>query len=219
MVSTNEKNFNLDRPDGWAYYWRDIRKKERSSRSATLAETCWWFGEAFLPSTPSISHFPRPEWTRRSTRPSSRLILSPFSVSTASRNSLFQDNTLCDVFHWLSTFSLPENRYHWLVALSYDLNITENIWGYISCKVYTNSKQYRTVGAPKRTIIVVWKTVDIPYLIFSMTSCSSALSKFSSVADAFAIIINRFMMIYHCLNPQIVFQKPSIFMWCILWGE
>ena len=28
-MTTNEKNFNLDRPNGWAYYWRDIRKKER----------------------------------------------------------------------------------------------------------------------------------------------------------------------------------------------
>ncbi|PAV60480.1 hypothetical protein WR25_10605 [Diploscapter pachys] len=87
MMSTKEKDFNSDRPDGWAYYWWDIRKKERifSKRNFGGDLLIIWGGFFAL----GILDLAFPTTRMNSTEYQTILStnLTPFSVSTTLRSS------------------------------------------------------------------------------------------------------------------------------------
>ena len=44
-------------------------------------------------------------------------------------------------------------------ALSPDLNLIENMWGYLTRKVYENGRQFDNIGSLKKTIMEEWDAI------------------------------------------------------------
>jgi len=49
-------------------------------------------------------------------------------------------------------------------AKSPDLNIIENVWGYLARKVYHNARQFDCVADLKKAILESWNSIDDEYL-------------------------------------------------------
>ncbi len=48
VVYSDEKKFNLDGPDGYAYYWHDIRKEEKIFSARVQGGGSVWCGAALV---------------------------------------------------------------------------------------------------------------------------------------------------------------------------
>ena len=87
MVSMNEKKFNWDRPDGWAYYWWDIRKKERIfSKRNFGGDLLMIWGGVFALGTLDLA-FPTTRMNSTECQTILSTNLTPFSLNTALRSS------------------------------------------------------------------------------------------------------------------------------------
>ena len=60
-----------------------------------------------------------------------------------------------------------------------DLNPIENLWGYLSRKVYEDGKQYSTVSELKDSLIKAWNEIPLSYLQNLVNSMPSRLFEIS----------------------------------------
>lgn len=160
-VFTDEKKFNLDGPDGWAYYWHDKRKPEQifSKRQHGGGSVMVWAGFGYSGSTPIMFISGRLN--------SERYIevlrdqFSPYFDQCAVPPAVFQqDNASIHASHrttqWLNENFNWENNWP---SKSPDLNIMENMWAILSREVYMNNKHYRTVAELKLAIVRCWAAI------------------------------------------------------------
>lgn len=147
VIFSDEKKFNLDGPDGYAYYFHDLRKEEKFlSRRQMGGGSLMIWGCIGYKKTGSICFLPtkvNAEYYKNilvKEKPSFRVI--------SDGNPIFQqDNapihTAKIVKKWLSESQMETIEWP---ALSPDLNIIENVWGKLSRMVYHESKQYSSVS-------------------------------------------------------------------------
>ena len=73
---------------------------------------------------------------------------------------------------WLAQRSI--RTVPWPVRSS-DLNIIENVWGYMAGKVYCHNRSFQNVEKLKQKMVDVWTTIDPDYLFKLYRSMPSRL--------------------------------------------
>ena len=173
MVWSDEKKFNLDGPDGVKYYWHDLRKDPLyfSRRGHGGGSVMVWAaftstGRVRLAFVPKRMNSIQYQFVLRRS-------LLPFFRRNRRRNFVFmQDNAPIHVSRstkaWLRRKNIP--LLDW-PANSPDLNPMENLWGILVRRIYSENKQYQSVGELKMAIVAAWQSVEqevIDNLVLSM---------------------------------------------------
>lgn len=164
VIFSDEKKFNLDGPDGYKFYWHDLRKEERllSRRVHGGASVMVWAGFCFSGKT--------------------RLVFRPCSGDSSVYQQLMEENLLPFmrelgggrwIFHQdgarvhTSASSMEWFRRHnvevlpW-PSLSPDLNPIENLWGILSRAVYDNGRKQFNSAQELRTVLnQKWNEIEL----------------------------------------------------------
>ena len=148
VVFTDEKKFNLDGPDGYKYYFHDLRKEERflSRRQSGGGSIMLWG---------SISYNSALSLIKISGHQNAIKYVELFDQELRVMNDKFgdsswifqQDNapihTAKIVKEWFTNKNVTVLQWP---AKSPDLNIIENVWGHLSRVSYENGKQYDSLN-------------------------------------------------------------------------
>jgi len=164
VIFSDEKKFNLDGPDGWMYYWHDLRKEERimskrvhGGASVMVWAAFCWSGKSELvirPCKGDSDHYQQLMQDH----------LVPFIRSLGGGRWTFQQDgapvhrseSTKDWFRRKNIDLLP-----W-PALSPDLNPIENLWGTLARDVYQNGeRQFNTATDLRAAILRSWQTIEI----------------------------------------------------------
>ena len=181
IVFSDEKKFNLDGPDGFAYYWHDLRKekktfmKRQSGGGSVMVWACFCrHGKsqiAFLEDNVNAEFYTMVLDN----------VLQPFlDFHNALPLRFQQDNAAVHTARIVKTYFQDENinTIDW-PAKSPDLNPIENLWGILVRQVYKDNKQYINRQELKTAIVQAWDTIPqevIDNLIESMPRrCTAVL--------------------------------------------
>jgi hypothetical protein len=168
---SDEKKFNLDGPDGFAYYWHDIRHKKRtfSKRQGGGSGVTIW--AAISSKGKSLIMF-----------------IDGYMDSNQYQNIL--TNGLLPIYNQFEIFQQDNARPHvsraslqWLrdqqvnvidwPSVSPDLNPIENVWGLLTRVIYKDGQQYNNIEMLKLAIQRAWSNLpqsSINNLISTMPS-------------------------------------------------
>lgn len=162
VVYSDEKKFNLDGPDGYRYYWHDLRKEERvfSKRNFGGASVMVW---AAFDATGMLP-----------------VIFITTRMDSADYQQLLEENLLP---YWVDTYMFlhdnapihaSRSTVNWLAdkqisvinhpPCSPDLNPIENLFGIIVRDIYEDGRQYQTVDELKNAIVEAFRRVNVNLL-------------------------------------------------------
>jgi hypothetical protein len=162
VIWSDEKKFNLDGPDGFAYYWHDLRKEElvfskrHTGGGSLMIWACFNFhGKSEL----AFVSGNQDQWEYQ--RHLNDCLL-PFLDQFRGQNPVFQqDNARCHVarstIDWLKDKNLEIMEWP---AYSPDLNPIENLWGVLSRRVYAGGKQFSSIEELKISVIRCWGEIE-----------------------------------------------------------
>ena len=163
IVWSDEKKFNLDGPDGFQYYWHDLRKEQTvlSRRNFGGGNVMVWgaFGSkgktniAFVDSTLNSSDYIKVL----------QEYLLPCYKKICGKNRVFQQDgaaihTSKVTQNWLKSKNI--NVLEW-PANSPDLNPIENVWGLLVRRVYANGRQFKTKNDLKQKMSECWEQISL----------------------------------------------------------
>lgn len=161
IVWSDEKKFNLDGPDGFSYYWHDLRKEEKIFSRRVQG------GDSLM------------IWASFGWGGKSSICFVDGRMNSAGYREVLK-NHLLDVGHimggsnWiLQQDNAPVHRskvnINWFQSqkievlpwpsLSPDLNPIENLWGILVRRVYSNGKQFHTKEQLKTAILKSWEEI------------------------------------------------------------
>lgn len=166
MIFSDEKKFNLDGPDGWHSYWRDLRKdplifSKRNFGGGSVM--CW---AAFSIKGKLDIHFTSSKMDSQEYIQVLQTNLLPFLRRFRRQKFTYQqDNASIHVStatkNWFRAQKVP--LLDW-PACSPDLNPMENLWAALSRRVYANATQYANEQALKRAIVREWNALPASLL-------------------------------------------------------
>jgi transposase len=173
VIFQDEKKFNLDGPDGYNSYWRDLRKEPMyfSKRNFGGGSVMCWAAFSARGKIPFafVSH-------RMDSREYIQVLknyLAPF-LQDNDDLTFQQDNAAVHTSNatmgYLGYYHPDVKILDW-PARSPDLNPMENMWAIIVRRVYANNRQYGTVNELKDAILEAWTGISdeiIQNLIRSM---------------------------------------------------
>ncbi|CAK9796279.1 Transposable element Tc3 transposase [Anthophora plagiata] len=156
-IFSDEKKFNLDGPDGYNSYWRDLRKEPRYFAKRNFGGGSLMVWGAFHTNGMLKLAFPSKKMNSDEYISILQNNLLPFLQENNTINWSFQqDNasihTSRKVIAWFEENDI--NIIKW-PACSPDQNPMENIWGIIVTKVYAENQQYPNVSELKNAIIKI----------------------------------------------------------------
>lgn len=173
VIFSDEKKFNLDGPDGFKFYWHDLRKQKDVSMSRN-------FGGGTVMVWAAFSFYGRTPLCWISTKMTSEKyvelleeVLIDFGEQQPTDEWIFQqDNAAIHKGSLVTTWFTEKNIkvLDW-PALSPDLNPIENLWGILARAVYGGRKQYTTVSELKSSIKKAWTDIEqskLENLVLSM---------------------------------------------------
>jgi len=173
VVFSDEKKFNLDGPDGYNGYWRDLRKDPLYFSKRNFGGGSLMIWGAICSSGKLDLEFISAPLDSVTYQGVLRKQLVPFLKKFRRQDLLFQqDNATCHVSHSTTAF-LDANNIQVMKwpACSPDVNPIENMWGIIVRSVYKDNRQYQTVTELKCAILDAWHSISqetIDNLINSM---------------------------------------------------
>lgn len=175
VIFSDEKKFNLDGPDGFNGYWRDLRKEEKffSKRNFGGGSLMVWGGFCSI-GTLSLA-FPSSRMNSEEYQEVLFDHLLPFIKRFHRFPLVFQqDNARIHVsnstMNWLKAQNITTIKWP---ACSPDLNPMENLWGILVRDIYANNRQYKSVNELKTAIIGSWSKIrkeTIKKLVDSMNN-------------------------------------------------
>lgn len=162
---SDEKKFNLDGPDGFAYYWHDLRKKERifSKRNYGGGNLMVWIGlsKEFKAQLYVLDGTLNAEMYKALLatvfEPVRALIDNAHPNGTIFQQDLATSHTAKATAEWLKEKKI--NVLPW-VARSPDLNIVENLFGIMAREVYKDCRQFNSVEELRDALLTAWELVD-----------------------------------------------------------
>ncbi|CAO4387548.1 unnamed protein product [Caenorhabditis nigoni] len=174
VIWSDEKKFNLDGPDGYRYYWHDLRKskmylEQRSFKGGkgVMVWACFGSkGRIKLSFTPPRINSTIYQFVMKKS-------LLPYIKRHRRDHLIFmQDNASAhksrSTMRWFAKKHI--SLLDW-PAHSPDMNPQENIWGHMVRKIYENGKHYSNQDELKKAIVDAWNTVDqslVDNLVLSM---------------------------------------------------
>ena len=161
--------------------------KNKFSPSGIQVEAEWWFGLDLQPEVPRILHFANQKWILMIIKTSRWLVdLLPRAALITDGKFLFmQDNAPIhrsnSTKSWLAaneveTFSWP--------PLSPDLNPIENLWGWLTRKVYAHGHQFNSQNEFKTAIVKSWSEVTFELRESLISSMKNRMAKVIQPQDA-----------------------------------
>ena len=179
VVFSDEKKFNLDGPDGMAYYWRDLRREpQRSSvRQNGGKALMFWGAISFYGVGPLVVTSGRQ--TAASYCNTLEKNLPPFIAETFGEQMTWvfqQDNAPIHTAQLTRSWLTSENirTLPW-PARSPDLNIIENVWVELIRHVYKCGRRFETLEELKSQIRTAWANITTDYLFKLYCSMSRRL--------------------------------------------
>lgn len=162
MIFSDEKKFNLDGPDGFNGYWRDLRKEEQyfTTRNFGGGSCMVWAG--FCASGKLDLAFTSFKMNSKDYIQVLETRLLPFLRRFRRKKFTFQqDNaaihTSKETKQWIKDHKI--DLLDW-PARSPDLNPVENLWGILVRRIYAEGKQYATVDELKSAILEAWGNIE-----------------------------------------------------------
>jgi len=166
MVFSDEKRFNLDGPDGTKYYWHDLRKERLhfSRRQGGGAGIMFWGGIGALGTT-KLAKITGTMNSEKYQNVLETTLLPIFQEISGQAFFLQQDNAPIHVSHstrqWLQDRNVETLDWP---KYSPDLNIIENVWGFITRKVYTDGKQYSNCNDLENAVYDAWDSITPDFI-------------------------------------------------------
>lgn len=166
VVFTDEKKFNLDGPDGFRSYWRDLRHSPKifSRRVSGGGSVMIWAGVSYFGKTDVV--FLKGKQNAEAYTKTLTDSLLPFLENHRSENPTFQqDNASIHAAKLTKAFLKDRNieTLDW-PSKSPDLNVIENVWGVLARRVYANGRQFSTVFELQKVIAMEWARIDQEYV-------------------------------------------------------
>jgi transposase len=160
---SDEKRFNLDGPDGYHYYWHDLRKEDIYSVRRTMGGGGVMVWAAFGYHGKSTICFVEGKLNAKGYRNLLGTHLQDLQNAFGGKDMIFQqDNAPAHRAKankpW---FSARNIRLLQWPALSPDLNPIENAWGMLARRVYAEGKQYFSIQDLKTAIINEWNNIPL----------------------------------------------------------
>lgn len=163
VIFSDEKKFNLDGPDGWRYYWHDLRDEQNilARRHSGGGSIMVWAGFSWGGKSSLCFTSERLNSVRYIEILESHLL--PVATRIGGRKLIFQqDNAPCHsskvVNAWLKRHKI--NSLMW-PSYSPDLNPIENLWAVLARKVYANGRQFDDIRSLKEAIVDSWEEIEI----------------------------------------------------------
>jgi transposase len=166
IIFSDEKKFNLDGPDGWQYYWHDLRKEPQSFSKRVQGGGSVMVWAAFGYKGKSELAF----MTGRKNAAAYQRVLEEYLLPCGQPiggNSwqFQQDNapihTAGTTKQWLLQHNIRALQWP---SRSPDLNPIENVWGSLARRVYDSGRQYDSIDALKAAIKIAWQQIGMPEL-------------------------------------------------------
>ncbi|GMF12663.1 unnamed protein product [Phytophthora lilii] len=165
IIFSDEKKGNLDGPDGFQHYWRDLRIAPRHTkrRQAGGGSLMVWVAFSAHGKTPLVV------LTRRQNSDDYVFTVSEFLLPFAHLNYgtdfvYQQDNASIHVAkRTMEFFGEQDIQVLDWPSKSPDLNPIEILWSILSRKVYANGRQFDSVHDLKAALFDAWK--DIPHAL------------------------------------------------------
>lgn len=165
VVFSDEKKFNLDGPDGFQYYWHDIRKEPQlfTKRNFGGGSLMLWAGFSMQGRTHLVKCDGRMNSEKYIDMLDTELI--NFTDDKMDGDFIFQQDNAAIHVSRLSRAWFEEKEIDLLdwPACSPDLNPIENLWGILARRVYGNGRQYTSVNELYVAVCIAWR--EIPQTI------------------------------------------------------
>lgn len=162
IIFSDEKKFNLDGPDGFAYYWHDLRTEEKifSKRQSGGGSVMIWGAIGYQKKMP-LSFIS----TKMNAIQYQEMVCPHFPAygyECAGLGWQFQQDN-APVHKARSTLEYFAKHGVQLFdnwpSKSPDMNIIENVWSMLARKVYENGRQYDTKEELKKAVEAAWQNL------------------------------------------------------------
>jgi transposase len=165
-IFSDEKKWNLDGPDGLKCYWYDTRKEKKQffSRQNGGGSVMVW-GGFWANGTTDICFTTGSQCARDYVYTLSEYLLPSAHLHFGTDFYFQQDNAAIHTASETTEFFKEQliQKIDWS-SKSPDLNPIENVWGYLTRRVYAAGKQYHNTDDLKKAIEHEWKALPRDYL-------------------------------------------------------
>jgi len=165
VVWSDEKKFNLDGPDGLAYYWHDLRREpEMFSKRQNGGESVMVWGAFGGKKKSELAILCGKQNGVKYVRTLEDYLI-PFSEVLPVSWLFMQDGAPCHRANIAKDWLYDEGiRVIDWPAYSPDLNPIENLWGVLARKVYNNQRQFEDVDSLVECVLAAWASISEEYL-------------------------------------------------------